>query len=110
MVGPRGMCRKHLLGEHAEIHMIVGSLIKKKQLDGFVDNNCLEMKAIGPRHNSLSQEMIKRGYNHKSSLPEWIRFEVSEKVLNSKVDKVAALKDLHKRCSACKSLAGIILK
>lgn len=110
MVDPRGMCRKHLLGEHVELHMIVGSLIKKKQLDGFVDKNCLEMKSLGPRHLALSQEMKRRGYNHMSPMPEWIRFEASEKVINSRVNHKAALKDLHKRCPECKRLAGIILK
>lgn len=110
MVNPRGMCRKHLLGEHVECHMIAGSLIKRKQLDGFVDKNCLEMRSLGPRHADLSQEMMRRGYNHKSPMPEWIRFEVSEKVLNSRVDRKAALKELHRRCPECRRLAGIILK
>ncbi len=110
MMDPRGMCRKHLLGEHVECHMIAGSLIKRKQLDGFVDKNCLEIKSLGSRHRALSQEMVRRGYNHASPMPEWIRFEASEKVLSSRVDRPAALKELHGRCPECKRLAGKISK
>lgn len=106
MVEPRGMCRKHLLGEHVECHMIAGSLIKRKQLDGFVDKNCLELRSLGPRHLALSQEMERRGYNHASPMPEWIRFEVSEKVLYSKVDRAASLAELHRRCQECRNMGG----
>lgn len=105
MVDPRVMCRKHLLGEHVECHMIAGSLIKKKQLDGFVDKNCLELRSLGPRHLALSQEMERRGYNHASPMPEWIRFEVSKRVLYSKVDRAASLVELLKRCPECRRMS-----
>lgn len=33
-INPRYMCRKHLLGEHVETHMLVGSLRKEKSVQG----------------------------------------------------------------------------
>ena len=36
MVSPATMCRKHLLGEHVEIHMAVASLRLGKSVDGFL--------------------------------------------------------------------------
>jgi hypothetical protein len=31
MVDPRLVCSKHLLGEHVELHMFVGCLLKRKR-------------------------------------------------------------------------------
>ena len=42
MVDPRGMCNKHLVGEHLELHMFVESLRKKMNLGGYFRSNCLE--------------------------------------------------------------------
>ena len=107
MVDPKTMCRRHLLGEHCEIHMIVGSILKKKQLDGFVDKNCLEFRSIGPRHEALVAEMLRRKYKHNSFLPEFVEFEATEKVVYSRVDRRASLIELRRRCPECRKL-GLI--
>ena len=35
MLPPAGMCRKHLLGEHVELHMLLGSLRRGKIFRAF---------------------------------------------------------------------------
>ena len=36
MLPPKGLCRKHLLGEHVELHMLLGSMRRGKNIDGFL--------------------------------------------------------------------------
>lgn len=62
------MCRKHLLGEHLELHMLVGSLTKGRSIQGFLDNGLLEPQNLISRHNRLVKEMIFRGYKHNSPI------------------------------------------
>ena len=69
MVNPRKMCRKHLLGEHVELHMLVGTLQRRKRVDGFVANGLIEPLAIRERHGALVKEMERRGYRRQSPLP-----------------------------------------
>ena len=53
MVDPRLMCRKHLLGEHVELHMLVGSLRKGISLEGFFENKLIELHNVERRHAQL---------------------------------------------------------
>ena len=46
MVEPKKMCRKHLMGEHVEIHMLIGSMRKGKSIKGFIDNGLLEISQL----------------------------------------------------------------
>jgi hypothetical protein len=110
MVDPTTMCRKHLLGEHVETHMILGSLRAGIRLDGYVRNNLLELKSLKKRHDELAVEMVRRGYNHQSPV-EWKEKEIdsvvqTDEVKNSKVDRSLALEDLHARCSECRKKHG----
>ncbi len=43
---PKILCNKHLLGEHVEHHMFVGTLKAKKNVDGYVRNNLLEISSL----------------------------------------------------------------
>ena len=101
MVPTKYMCRKHLLGEHVEIHMFLGSLLKGTDLTGYVDNNLLEFSALQKRHDQIAAELHLRGYRHASPIlvPE---FEVSDYVANSKVNVAMSCEDLFKRCSLCR--------
>lgn len=65
--------RQHLLGEHAELHCIVGALQGKYK--GFSHHpETLRFKGrleeLYFRHGEQVQEMRKRGYSHNSFLPE----------------------------------------
>lgn len=62
------MCRKHLLGQHVELHMILGSIKKKKSLKGFIDKQIVSPRNINSMHKLVVEEMLKRGYNHNSEL------------------------------------------
>jgi len=61
MVNPALMCRQHLLGEHVELHMLVGTLLRKKSIAGFVDNDLIEVHSVRERHSEVVREMQRRG-------------------------------------------------
>lgn len=105
MVNPQIMCRQHLLGEHSELHMFIGSLQKRKNLEGFFQNNCLEPRSIYERHKKLVIEMLNRGYNHKSN----ILLNDCMCILNLpiekqywEINKELSLKLLLDRCPECR--------
>lgn len=104
MVNPRVMCRQHLLGEHVEHHMFVGSINKGLAMTGYIEKNLLEPMSLSDRHAALVEEMERRGYNHKSPLPpadiDYLPF--SEKF--AKVDIQSAQEDLRSRCPECAAL------
>jgi hypothetical protein len=65
--------RQHLLGEHAELHCIVGALLGK--YEAFRNHpETLRLKdridQLYFRHGEQVQEMIKRGYRHNTPLPQ----------------------------------------
>lgn len=96
MIKPQYLCSKHLIGEHVELHMLVGSIIKNKNLGGFIQNNLIDTSKIKKRHEDLVKEMIKRGYKHESPLPEFkTRFL-------GKIDPDENTKELMRRCPDCK--------
>lgn len=41
MVDPATMCDRHLLGEHAEIHMAIGTIAKGRSVAGRVEHGLL---------------------------------------------------------------------
>jgi hypothetical protein len=89
------MCRKHLLGEHVELHMLVGSILKGRNLDGFVENNLIDTKQIIKRHHELVAEMFRRGFKHKSELKQFVN--INQGSVDSKANKI----ELMRRCSEC---------
>lgn len=110
MINPKFMCRKHLLGEHVEIHMFLGAMKKGYSMGGYVQNNLLEAKSLFKRHEQLKQEMIERGYNHKSELEESTVNTITQKIpdefLEYEVDVDSSSKDLFNRCEECKKRKG----
>jgi len=65
--------RQHLLGEHAELHCIVGALLGKyKAFRNHPETLRFEgrLEELYFRHNEQVQEMLKRGYRHNTPLPE----------------------------------------
>jgi hypothetical protein len=98
MVNPRIMCRQHLLGEHVEIHMFIGTLDRKKSVKGYLQKGLLEVHNLRSRHNELVEEMKRRGYRHHSEVEEkW-------KTVNMLgfIDRKQSLDDIINRCSKCK--------
>lgn len=66
-----GMCRQHLLGEHNELHMLVGSINRGKNLGKLLDG-CVDTTRIKARHEEIVAEMLQRGYKHTSVLPDFV--------------------------------------
>lgn len=94
-IDPIVLCRKHLLGEHVEMHMFVGCINKKISLKGYISNNLVEIHNIKCRHNILAQEIIRRNMNHNSILPEF------ESWVEGKVNIEYNVIDLLNRCQRC---------
>ena len=104
LVNPKVMCQKHLCGEHLEMHMFLGALKKRKKIDGYIKNNLFEPRLLYQRHKDLADEMVRRGYKHKSPLYEidcaWI-LDLPVHQQYWEINKKAALNDLLCRCSEC---------
>jgi len=67
------LCRKHLLGEHRELHGLWNILTKHKGNGGYSKHPETKrwqgkLKALYERHESLVKEMKQRGYKHISPL------------------------------------------
>jgi hypothetical protein len=98
-VNPKVMCDQHLLGEHLEMHMFVGTIRNGVSLDGYIERGLLETHNIGARHLELAQEMSKRGMNHLSPLT----LPTTQEERGS-VDVEANLLELARRCQRCSYL------
>jgi hypothetical protein len=98
MVTPRIMCRQHLLGEHVEIHMFIGTINKGKSVKGYLKKGLLEVHNLYSRHEELVEEMKRRGYRHCSDVDK--KWRTAEKLGN--VDKKKSLEELLNRCPRCK--------
>ena len=101
LVDPAGMCRQHLLGEHVELHMLVGTLERGKSIQGFLDGGLIDTSKIRDRHADLTVEMMFRGYKHKSPL-SFVHDDP-----DGYVDVDGNLEELHRRCEDCKSRGGV---
>lgn len=99
MVNSRDMCRQHLLGEHVEIHMFVGAMLKGTSMDGYIEGNMFEPSSLWRRHEDLVAEMLRRGYNHSSDLAD---YHVPDEWRQVTIDRKAAAAELFRRCSICK--------
>lgn len=98
LVDPRILCRNHLLGEHRELHALVGIIRRGTKLDGYIEKGLIETDYIECRHMELVVEMTRRGYNHQSPL-DYSDFDA---VPLGRVDDAANVKELHKRCADCR--------
>jgi hypothetical protein len=96
LVDPKIMCRKHLLGEHVELHMFVGTIKKGTSIKGYVDNHLVDTSLIKQRHEELVKEMERRGYKHKTPLEYVDSFNVG------KIDPEVSKAILLSRCIECK--------
>ena len=96
MVNPRLMCRKHLLGEHVELHMFVAGIRRGLNLRGYLDKQLLEPHNIRRRHLELVGELRRRGYHHRSPLPD---FDFRRA---GRIDRRGNLAELARRCEECR--------
>jgi len=91
------LCDRHLLGEHLEHHMFVGSLNKNKSIKGFIEKGLVEPLTLQKRHDDLVREMSKRKMNHKSPLNQLIYLNKE-----GSVNIEQNIKELKNRCEKCR--------
>ena len=109
MVDPKKMCRKHLLGEHGELHKFLPGWRKQRSLTGYILSNAIEPKSYKKRHNALVKEMKRRGYNHNSPLeqPDFSYIHPVEKRFEVNVTANEIL--LAERCPECEKNIGLFM-
>ena len=98
-VPARKLCRKHLLGEHVEMHMFTGTIKKGISITGYIKKGLVNPNLISQRHDELAEEMVNRGYNHQSPL-EFDSSSLPIKMIPVKSNQ----KELTRRCEECKKL------
>lgn len=96
---PGFMCRQHLLGEHREIHTIIGMMQKGRKISGtkYITNGLIEIHSLDARHQELIREMLSRGYHHNSPFPH-------DLVLwrEGNIDPDKNILELMDRCPECR--------
>lgn len=100
-IDPRDLCRQHLLGEHVEMHMVVGSLLKGMSVEGFTSTGLIDLRLVRSRHINLAMEMRRRGMNHNSplkALPHRLPLRMGS------IDLDVNRKELARRCPNCRAL------
>lgn len=103
MIDPKLLCKKHLLGEHNELHKFKPTFEKHYSIKGRIYPIVqIEPNNMKIRHDELVKEMLARGYNHKSDyeLPDLSYLAHDEQYAKS--DKDYNIKDLMSRCSDCR--------
>ena len=93
-VDPTTMCRRHLLGEHVETHMMVGSLNRGLSMEGFYIRGLIDTRLIRSRHDLLVDEMTRRGYRHASVLADFVDPQRGALAADAEAD-------LCRRCADC---------
>lgn len=101
MLPPEILCKKHLLGEHGEIHKHKHNFEKRHKIDKRIHPIVqIEPESMASRHDALAKEMMARGYNHQSpySMPDISYLGNQAKV---KVNLEHNIADLANRCPEC---------
>jgi len=101
-IDPKLLCRKHLLGEHNEIHKNKHNFEKHHSIYGRIFPIVLiEPQNMKLRHDELVEEMIRRGYNHNSpyELPNLSYLPDNQRY--AKADLGYNFADLFDRCDDC---------
>lgn len=100
MVDPRIMCKNHLLGEHKELHMLVGSLRAGIRLGRYLTDGLVDPSKIVERHDQIVEECRRRGW--PSGFIHVTPIDVTGLTLVvNPVDAETALEDLLARCTQC---------
>lgn len=105
MVNPQYMCNHHLLGEHREIHMIVGYLQNKNHLYNYAYHGLVQVSALSSRHQQLVRELQRRGYKHNTPLQIDYNTITQHLFIPEKdicINPLYSLNVLLGRCSQCR--------
>lgn len=101
-VKPEYLCRKHLLGEHNEIHKHRHNFVKQHKITKRITPVVqIEPENMKKRHDELAAEMSKRGYNHKSPYEQPDLSHLSDSERYAKININNSITDLLNRCNEC---------
>ena len=106
-INPELLCKKHLLGEHGEIHKHRHNFVKQHKITKRITPVVqIEPESMEKRHNELAEEMTRRGYNHNSpyELPDLSYLKDFERY--AKIDIQNSINDLSNRCPECAKKIG----
>ena len=98
---PSRLCRKHLLGEHRELHALYTILsLDKKGYRSHPETKRWEGKlpALKKRHEQLTIEMKNRGYNHLSPLTDAEGNENQTELLHTIAEQEQILRTKNCNC------------
>lgn len=101
-IPPYLLCDKHLLGEHAEMHMFVGTIKKGISIKGYLEGGLVEVHHINSRHTQLALELKARGFSHRSPISPVEVDMLDRQGIQGSVDQSANLEELINRCSRCR--------
>lgn len=98
LVDPEILCRQHLLGEHKELHQLLGHIEAENMgsIEGHAEKGQIDTSLIEKRHDKLVEEMKDRGFNHDSPL------EYEDNLNLGEIDVDANIEDLIERCEGCR--------
>lgn len=105
-VDPAYMCRKHLLGEHVELHMFVGAIEHGKSIEGYLEKGLLNPIDLARRHGEITREMSRRGYRHSSPLS---LDNIPTTVLQRSRILPDSTSELLRRCERCRLRRDFLL-
>jgi hypothetical protein len=88
-IPPYNLCRNHLLGEHSELHAMWNIITQNRK--GYSNHPETlrwngKLRALFMVHETIVQEMLARGYTHKSPLDK--NLAVGKRVQDEFVDPV----------------------
>lgn len=101
-INPELLCKKHLLGEHGEIHKHRHNFVKQhriaKRISPVVQ---IAPEQMQKRHDELAHEMLNRGYNHKSPYEQPDLSYLKNEERYAEIDINVSILDLVLRCDEC---------
>ncbi len=106
MVDSSKTCDRHLLGEHNEIHMLVGSISRKRKLTGFLEKHIIEPASVKRRHDTIALEMARRGFRHNSPILYAPDLSYLGELSWIAVDSGDCHEELISRCDRCLALVS----
>lgn len=106
MIDPRLLCQRHLLGEHYELHKLVGCLRKGRSIEGYLRKQLIDPSSIYERHIGLEYELRRRGGNPMSPLVEAECEAFARWYGAVLIDPGKSMSDLSARCEKCRLRIG----
>lgn len=79
-----------------ETHMAVGWLRGDRDITPWADRSFVDTSRLRREHDDLAAEMLRRGMNHESPLPEF-----RDPGLGDLPNEEENLRELARRCRAC---------